>query len=57
MSVVAALAKVLNPSIGLVRDLMPRWSYSTRLFKYFEDRSVVRFQRLSSFANSRTRSV
>ncbi len=44
----------MNPSMGLIRDLMPRWSCSTRLFRYFEDRSVMRFQRLPSAASSCT---
>ena len=39
--VVAALLNRLKPSITFVRDLMLRWSCSTRLFRYFEDRIFV----------------
>jgi hypothetical protein len=31
----------LKPSMGPILDLMPRWSCSSRLFRYFEDRSFV----------------
>jgi len=34
-------SKTLKPSIGLMRDIRPRWSYSTMLFKYRVDRSRV----------------
>lgn len=37
----AALLNRLNPSMTLTRDLMCRWSCSIRLFRYFEDRSLV----------------
>ena len=40
--------------IGPVRAFTPRWSCSIMLFKYFEDRSVVRFQRALSRGISRT---
>jgi hypothetical protein len=46
--------KFLNPSIGLVLDLIPRWSFSTRLFRYFEERSLVRLGNDPSFFISRT---
>lgn len=41
----AALPKTLNPSIAPVRAFTPRWSCSIMLFRYFDDRSLVRFQR------------
>jgi hypothetical protein len=41
-TVMAADSKFLKPSIGLVLDLIPRWSCSIRLFRYFEDRNFVR---------------
>jgi hypothetical protein len=41
-TVMAADSKFLKPSIGLVLDLIPRWSCSMRLFRYFEDRNFVR---------------
>jgi hypothetical protein len=40
--VMAADSKFLKPGIGLVLDLIPRWSCSMRLFRYFEDRNFVR---------------
>jgi hypothetical protein len=39
--VMAADSKFLKPGIGLVLDLIPRWSCSMRLFRYFEDRNLI----------------
>lgn len=39
--VTAVVLNRLNPSIGAILDFTPRWSCSIRLFKYFDDRSVV----------------
>ena len=33
--------KLLKPRMDLVLDLIPRWSCSIRLFRYFDDRSLV----------------
>jgi hypothetical protein len=33
--------EAFEPSIAVILDLMLRWSYSIRLFRYFVDRNVV----------------
>ena len=43
--VIEAHRKRFNPSIGPKRSLIDRWSCSIRLFKYFEDRILVRLPR------------
>src|SRR5450759_4658138 len=43
--VIEAHRKRFNPSIGPKRSLIDRWSCSIRLFKYFEDRILVRSRR------------
>src|SRR5260370_12520606 len=40
--VTAAVSNRLNPSIGRIRCLIRRWSCSTRLFKYLEERICTR---------------
>src|SRR5215813_3087102 len=40
--VTAAWSKRLNPSIARIRCLIRRWSCSTRLFKYWLDRTFTR---------------
>jgi len=40
-SVSEAVLKRLKPSMTFVRDLMLRWSCSIRLFRYFEDLTLV----------------
>ncbi len=40
--VTTALSNRLNPSIGRIRCFTLRWSCSTRLFKYWLDRSLTR---------------
>src|SRR6266481_6720291 len=40
--VTAAVSKRLNPSIGRTRCLIRRWSCSTTLFKYLQDRIRTR---------------
>jgi hypothetical protein len=44
---------LLKPSMRRALDLMSRWSCSTRLFRYFEDRSFV-LGNMSAFCISRT---
>jgi hypothetical protein len=53
-TMMAADSKFLKPSIGLVLDLIPRWSCSIRLFRYFEDRNFVRQGSRPSSRISRT---
>jgi hypothetical protein len=50
----AAALTFLKPSMGRVLDLMPRWSYSSRLFRSFEDRSLVLLGSMSAFCISCT---
>src|SRR5271163_2720490 len=52
--VVAAEEKLLKPSMGRVLDLIPRWSCSIRLFRYLEDRNLVRLGSSPSSCISRT---
>lgn len=52
--VTAADAKLLKPSMDRVLDLMPRWSCSIRLFRYFEERNFVRLGSTPSARISRT---
>src|SRR4029077_603562 len=40
--VTAAVSNRLNPSIGRIRSLIRRWSCSTTLFKYLQDRIRTR---------------
>ena len=44
----------MKPSIGLVLNLIPRWSCSIRLLRYLEDRSFVRLDSSPSSCISRT---
>src|SRR5882724_11400284 len=39
--VIAALLNALKPSITAMRCFTPRWSCSIRLFRYFDERSLV----------------
>jgi hypothetical protein len=51
---VAAVLKRLKPHITFTRALMLRFSYSIKLFKYFDDRNVVSSDRNRSAFISRT---
>jgi hypothetical protein len=52
--VIAAFLNRLKPSITAMRCFTPRWSCSIRLFRYFDERSLVFVGRQPSAFSSRT---
>jgi hypothetical protein len=52
--VIAAFPNSLKPSITAILCFTPRWSCSTRLFRYFDERSLVFAGSQPSALSSRT---